>query len=358
MSTPPGKERATSPPAAASSDGVAETIPPTVKHRQIGAHAFDLNYRDGLDVDFVTPVPLMTVRYDLQEGVASFDTCVPAPFMAEPYSVIIHPAGTRIRCTVPPRTAEFICIALGAGARAAEPTASDALIASLAMERENRLVVSEALRFPALALRRFLLSTRDGDAASGNALVLRLLTLALDDRRELGAFTRTPKAETMQRIAGLVRRDLSGAISVGRLAGEAEMSEGRFARTFKRVMRETPYQYVIQRRLDHARDLLARDLQRPASEEADPTPHVPRSDRQASRSTDRSLADIALAAGFTSQAHMTAMFRDVLGVTPHRYRAALVGRGPTGPPSEAPTDNPLGVQPQGDEPPKPADDVP
>src|SRR4051812_48751379 len=39
---------------------------------------------------------------------------------------------------------------------------------------------------------------------------------------------------------------------------------------------------------------------------------------------DRSLADIALAAGFGGQAHLTTAFRLARGVTPGRYRRGLV----------------------------------
>ena len=36
---------------------------------------------------------------------------------------------------------------------------------------------------------------------------------------------------------------------------------------------------------------------------------------------NRSLADVALAAGFADQAHLSRMFKSAVGITPARYRA-------------------------------------
>jgi AraC family transcriptional regulator len=59
----------------------------------------------------------------------------------------------------------------------------------------------------------------------------------------------------------------------------------------------TPHQYVIQRRILNAERLLAKD--------------------------DIALADIAVACGFSSQAHFTLAFRKEVGVTPAEYRRRL-----------------------------------
>jgi len=43
---------------------------------------------------------------------------------------------------------------------------------------------------------------------------------------------------------------------------------------------------------------------------------------------NRSLADVALAAGFADQAHLSRMFKSAFGVTPARYRALEANRTP------------------------------
>jgi len=66
------------------------------------------------------------------------------------------------------------------------------------------------------------------------------------------------------------------------------------ARQFRAAFGTSPYRYSLMRRLDCARAELRRD---------------------------RSLADVALTAGFADQAHLSRMFKAAFGVTPARYRA-------------------------------------
>jgi AraC-like DNA-binding protein len=96
--------------------------------------------------------------------------------------------------------------------------------------------------------------------------------------------TRIVRSSELEAISGLTRYDL--------------------ARQFRAAFGTSPYRYSLMRRLDRARAQL----------------------RQS-----RSLAEVALAAGFADQAHLSRMFKSAFGVTPARYRA-LEGRGtPAGP---------------------------
>lgn len=87
-----------------------------------------------------------------------------------------------------------------------------------------------------------------------------------------------------------VDANLDGDLAVDRLADLAGVSADQFSRSFKKSIGESPHNYVIQRRTDAARRLLV--------------------------SEDFTLAQIAYATGFSSQAHMTTAFKKVLGVTP------------------------------------------
>jgi len=66
------------------------------------------------------------------------------------------------------------------------------------------------------------------------------------------------------------------------------------ARQFRLLCGTSPYRYLIMRRLEYARELIAR--QQP-------------------------LADTALEAGFADQAHFSRMFKAAFGITPARYRS-------------------------------------
>ena len=72
------------------------------------------------------------------------------------------------------------------------------------------------------------------------------------------------------------------------------MSQFYFSHLFRRSMGMAPYQYVIQKRVERAKQLL--------------------------RQRDLSIADIALECGFAHQSHLAKYFKQHIGVTPHKYR--------------------------------------
>jgi AraC family transcriptional regulator len=78
------------------------------------------------------------------------------------------------------------------------------------------------------------------------------------------------------------------------IARAAGLSEFHFARAFKAAVGSTPHRYLNERRLLRAQALL--------------------------RTTDLKLSEVAMAAGFGSQSHLTTAMREFCGVTPKRYR--------------------------------------
>ena len=72
-----------------------------------------------------------------------------------------------------------------------------------------------------------------------------------------------------------------------------------FARHFKARVGMPPYRYVTERRIRRAEICLTEE--------------------------DRSIADIALAVGFSSQSHFTTQFTKFLNMTPAAYRARCRG---------------------------------
>jgi AraC family transcriptional regulator len=79
------------------------------------------------------------------------------------------------------------------------------------------------------------------------------------------------------------------------IAGLLDMSPFHFAHVFKHATGVAPHQYVIRRRVERAKQLLA--------------------------ATDLPIADIALAVGCANQSHFSALFHRVTGRTPQAYRA-------------------------------------
>jgi AraC family transcriptional regulator len=98
-----------------------------------------------------------------------------------------------------------------------------------------------------------------------------------------------------RRLMDLIHQHLASDLSLTRMADEVGLSAHHFARVFKATFGTTPHRYVQQRRLETAAAALRRDEKRP-------------------------IADIALAHGFASQAHMTDLMRRHLGRTPRQLR--------------------------------------
>ncbi|MFL6716781.1 MAG: helix-turn-helix transcriptional regulator [Burkholderiaceae bacterium] len=96
-------------------------------------------------------------------------------------------------------------------------------------------------------------------------------------------------------IVDLIAGELGRRLAVERMASLLEMSAYQFSRRFNASFGMSPHQYIMQRRLDAAVVELQGDRSRPISE-------------------------IALALGFSSQAHLTSMFSRYLGTTPARCR--------------------------------------
>jgi AraC-like DNA-binding protein len=104
------------------------------------------------------------------------------------------------------------------------------------------------------------------------------------------------------RARDLVDSRYGEPLDLRRLAREAHVSPRHFSRSFRRVFGETPYQYLLSRRLERARHLL--------------------------RTTEMSVAEICLEVGFTSVGSFTTTFRRHVGISPTTFRQAHGGPSP------------------------------
>jgi AraC family transcriptional regulator len=91
--------------------------------------------------------------------------------------------------------------------------------------------------------------------------------------------------------------DLVADLDLQTLAAESGYSRSHFLRTFEAATGLTPHRYLLQLRLERAQELI--------------------------RKGSTSLIDIAALCGFSSHAHMSRVFRQLLGVTPSQYRRNL-----------------------------------
>jgi AraC family transcriptional regulator len=101
-------------------------------------------------------------------------------------------------------------------------------------------------------------------------------------------------AGALRRVTDYVEENLADSLTLDELSAVAHMSPFHFSRLFKASTGLSPHRYVVGRRVERARDLLAK--------------------------TGLPLHEVACLAGFTDQSHLAKLFRRHLGVTPRRYR--------------------------------------
>src|SRR6201991_4822035 len=90
-------------------------------------------------------------------------------------------------------------------------------------------------------------------------------------------------------------RDYAKPLDVPALARVALMSPGHFSRSFRAAFGETPYSYLMTRRIERAKTLLRRG--------------------------DLSVTDVCMAVGCTSLGSFSTRFTELVGVSPSAYRA-------------------------------------
>jgi len=121
------------------------------------------------------------------------------------------------------------------------------------------------------------------------------------DRGDLKALERARRipplrSTVLRRVQDYIEIHLGEDIHLAQLAAVACMSEDHFLRSFRAACGTTPYQYVIEKRVEKARQLLA-DTRIP-------------------------IGQIARDCGFKNAPQLSLRFRAATGVSPSRYRAS------------------------------------
>lgn len=98
----------------------------------------------------------------------------------------------------------------------------------------------------------------------------------------------------IRRVRDRIDREYAQPLNVEGLARDAYMSAGHLSREFRRIYQESPYSYLMRRRIERAMTLLRRG--------------------------DLSVTEICFAVGFSSLGTFSTRFSELVGVAPSVYR--------------------------------------
>ncbi len=103
-----------------------------------------------------------------------------------------------------------------------------------------------------------------------------------------------------RRASEILHENLRGSIRLSEVAHECGLSTSHFARSFKMSFGISTHQWLIQHRIDHAKELMMQ--------------------------TTMSLIEIAVQSGFNDQAAFTRTFHQLVGVSPGTWQRHYTNR--------------------------------
>jgi AraC family transcriptional regulator len=127
-----------------------------------------------------------------------------------------------------------------------------------------------------------------------NVLAVHLLRQYTASQPQLSVFAGGLTQRQLLQVLEYIHEHLDQNIKLADLAQLLGISQFHFSTLFKQAIGVSPYQYLLQQRIERAKQLL--------------------------KQTERSILDIALECGFNSHSHLSKQFRQLTGITPKTYR--------------------------------------
>jgi len=101
----------------------------------------------------------------------------------------------------------------------------------------------------------------------------------------------------LNKAVDFIEANLHQSVGLPAIARAAGLSVSHFARQFRAAVGEAPHQYLLRRRVENAKQRLAK--------------------------TEATIAEIGFACGFANQEHLTRVFKRACGFSPAAYRKAF-----------------------------------
>lgn len=247
-----------------------------------------------LEVNIAPPFELISTRFKIGHGVAAFNSDKLETYWAEPGGFDVVPKASTYRSIE--TSGSFIILAYK------QPLASR-IVAEYTNGKEVEFIPGQ-VRASAKglglgqAVRDFFLERHVGGALYLESVATLIMEHVIRQRSNVsGQMKRVPDRLAIKKLKmaiEYIQSNLQNELSLDGIAAFVELSPYYFAHTFKATTGIPPYQYVLQCRIERAKQLL--------------------------REPSLSIAEIAYEAGFGNQSHMTTVFRKILQATPNVYR--------------------------------------
>lgn len=127
-----------------------------------------------------------------------------------------------------------------------------------------------------------------------NILAVHLLRQYMTTKPQMPIYEGGLSQRQLLQVLDYINDHLHQDIKLADLAALLSMSQFHFSHLFKQAIGTAPYQYLLQQRVERAKQLL--------------------------KQTDQSIVDIAFLCGFNSHSHLSKQFRQLTGATPRMYR--------------------------------------
>lgn len=128
-----------------------------------------------------------------------------------------------------------------------------------------------------------------------NVLAVHLIRQYAASKSQLIVYESSLSERQVLQVVEYIDAHLNQDVKLTDLAALLNISESHLSHRFKRAIGMTPHQYLLQQRIERAKQLL--------------------------KQGDRSIMDIALLCGFNSHSHLSKQFRQLTSMTPKAYRA-------------------------------------
>ncbi|MGD0721027.1 MAG: AraC family transcriptional regulator [Roseiarcus sp.] len=266
--------------------------------RSTGGVGWDLVRPKPYDLVFRNTTDVICLLFGAIEARTAYDGARPAAMRFEPLSIAFHPEGGEVAVSASQVSGGFVAFTFPPGFRE-NYFGDDATVTDVSRSLDN--ILSPTIANLVAYARTAMVTERGSDGLRIESLACLAFAEAMQGISALRQRThcRVLSARDSARLVAYIEENLGEPLSIADLAKAVDLPIATLRRQFHVSTGCTLHQFIIERRLQYACKLLMKP--------------------------GLTIPEIALAAGFSSQQHMTMAFRNRLGTTPKSFQRANGG---------------------------------